>query len=61
MLNQHYATVADYVMALADALRVEYEAIVAHGMVLQIDAPDLAMERHVSYGDRPLADFQEFS
>jgi 5-methyltetrahydropteroyltriglutamate--homocysteine methyltransferase len=60
MLNQHYATLTDYVMALADALRVEYEAIVAHGMVLQIDAPDLAMERHVSYGDRPLADFQEF-
>ncbi|MGH7840467.1 MAG: hypothetical protein ACREQT_02990 [Candidatus Binataceae bacterium] len=60
MLNQHYATLEDYVMALAEALRVEYEAIVGHGMVLQIDAPDLAMERHVSYGERPLKDFQGF-
>jgi 5-methyltetrahydropteroyltriglutamate--homocysteine methyltransferase len=60
MLNEHYRSLDDYVMALADALRVEYDAIIAHGMVLQIDAPDLAMERHVSYGDRPLKDFQEF-
>jgi 5-methyltetrahydropteroyltriglutamate--homocysteine methyltransferase len=60
MLNEHYATLEDYVMALADALRVEYQAIVARGMVLQIDAPDLAMERHVTYGERPLRDFQEF-
>ena len=41
MLNEHYPSIEDYVMALADALRVEYEAIVARGMVLQIDAPDL--------------------
>ena len=60
MLNEHYATLEDYVMALADALRVEYQAIVARGMVLQIDAPDLAMERHVTFGERPLRDFQEF-
>ena len=60
MLNEHYATLADYVTALADALRVEYEAIVARGMVLQIDAPDLAMERHVTFSERPLRDFLEF-
>jgi len=60
MLNEHYATLEEYVMALADALRVEYQAIVARGMVLQIDAPDLAMERHVTYGERPLRDFQGF-
>jgi 5-methyltetrahydropteroyltriglutamate--homocysteine methyltransferase len=41
-------------------LRVEYEAIVAHGFLLQIDAPDLALERHISYKDRPLADFLAF-
>jgi 5-methyltetrahydropteroyltriglutamate--homocysteine methyltransferase len=39
---------------------VEYEAIVAHGFLLQIDAPDLALERHISYKDRPLADFLAF-
>lgn len=60
MLNEHYRTLEDYVGALADALSIEYEAIVARGMVLQIDAPDLAMERHVSYADRPLKDFLGF-
>ncbi len=35
--------------------------IAAHGYVLQIDAPDLAMERHVSYQDRPLSDFLGFT
>ena len=50
----------DYVAALADALRVEYETIVAHGFLLQIDAPDLAMERHVTFAQRPLEDFVGF-
>src|SRR5690242_20193790 len=57
MLNQHYASLDDYVAALAEALRTEYETIVARGFLLQIDAPDLAMERHVTYAQRPLADF----
>jgi 5-methyltetrahydropteroyltriglutamate--homocysteine methyltransferase len=47
-------------MAVSEALRVEYEEIASHGMVLQIDAPDLAMERHVSYAGRPLGDFLGF-
>jgi 5-methyltetrahydropteroyltriglutamate--homocysteine methyltransferase len=57
MGNAHYANDDDYVAAVADALRVEYRYIVEQGMVLQIDAPDLAMERHTSFADRPLADF----
>ena len=60
MLNEHYECLEDYVVALADALRVEYETIVARGFLLQIDAPDLAMERHVSYAQRPLKDFAGF-
>jgi 5-methyltetrahydropteroyltriglutamate--homocysteine methyltransferase len=60
MLNEHYPRLEDYVMALSEALRVEYEAIAARGMVLQIDAPDLAMERHVTYANRPLGDFLGF-
>ena len=39
---------------------VEYEAIVDHGFLLQLDCPDLAMERHISYQDRPLGDFLGF-
>jgi 5-methyltetrahydropteroyltriglutamate--homocysteine methyltransferase len=60
MLNEHYSCLEDYVAALADALRIEYETIVARGFILQIDAPDLAMERHVSYAQRPLKDFAGF-
>ena len=57
MANAHYATLDDYVLALAEALAVEYRAIVEHGLVLQLDCPDLAMERHTLFADRPLADF----
>ena len=60
MLNEYYPSLEDYVAALADALRVEYEAIVARGFLLQIDAPDLAMERHVSYAQRSLKEFANF-
>ena len=57
MANAHYATLDEYVLALAEALSVEYRAIVEHGLVLQLDCPDLAMERHTLFADRPLADF----
>ena len=57
MENRHYGSMPEYVRAVADALRVEYRAIVDHGLLLQIDAPDLALERHTLFADRPLADF----
>ena len=60
MKNEYYETEEAYLEALADALRVEYEAIVGHGFLLQLDCPDLALERHISYQDRPLADFLGF-
>ncbi|HXQ22565.1 MAG TPA: cobalamin-independent methionine synthase II family protein [Candidatus Acidoferrales bacterium] len=60
MLNAHYPSYAEYVTALADALRIEYEYIVAQGFVLQIDCPDLAMERHTSFAGKPLAEFLDF-
>ena len=46
-----------YVADLADAMRAEYEAIAAAGLVLQIDSPDLALGRHVLFPDRPDEDF----
>jgi len=60
MHNDHYASYDDYVMAVAEAMRVEYSAIAGRGFVLQLDCPDLAMERHVSFGDRPLEQFKVF-
>jgi 5-methyltetrahydropteroyltriglutamate--homocysteine methyltransferase len=59
--NAHYDTEDAYLHALGQALRVEYEAIVNAGFLLQIDAPDLALERHVSFQDRPLGDFIDFA
>lgn len=61
LLNEHYDTEDAYLHALGQALRVEYEAIHQAGFLLQIDAPDLALERHVSYQDRPLGDFLDFA
>ncbi|NGM22552.1 cobalamin-independent methionine synthase II family protein [Roseomonas stagni] len=58
--NRHYDSEEAYLAALGDALRVEYEAIVAQGFLLQLDCPDLALERHCSYRDRPLSDFLGF-
>ena len=57
MENRHYATQEDYVHAVASALRTEYRRIIDAGLLLQVDAPDLAMERHTSFADRPIADF----
>ncbi len=58
--NEYYDTMAAYLAALGEALRVEYEAIVNAGFVLQIDAPDLALERHISFKDKPLGEFLRF-
>ncbi len=55
--NTYYATTQQYLQALADAMATEYEAIIAAGLDLQIDAPDLAMGRHIRFRD---ADDQEF-
>lgn len=49
--NQHYATDREYVMAIAEAMRHEYEAIVDAGAFVQVDCPDLAMGRHTAYAE----------
>jgi len=61
MRNEHYDTEDAYLAALGRALRVEYEAIVRHGFVLQIDAPDLALERHITFQDQPVSAFLGFA
>jgi 5-methyltetrahydropteroyltriglutamate--homocysteine methyltransferase len=58
--NEHYETFDRYLAALGAALKVEYDAIVRGGFLLQLDCPDLALERHTSYRDRPLGDFLDF-
>jgi 5-methyltetrahydropteroyltriglutamate--homocysteine methyltransferase len=60
-LNEYYDSEASYLKALGKALQFEYEAIVKNGFVLQIDSPDLALERHMTYAERPLAAFLDFA
>jgi 5-methyltetrahydropteroyltriglutamate--homocysteine methyltransferase len=55
--NQYYPTHADYVEAIGEAMRLEYEAIVNAGFVLQLDCPDLAMARHTGFQDLTESDF----
>ena len=49
--NDHYKTREAYLAALADAMREEYETIVASGLDLQLDCPDLALSRHMLFQD----------
>lgn len=46
-----------YLGDLSEAMRHEYEAIVAAGLILQIDAPDLGLGRHMMYRDLDEAAF----
>ena len=50
--NDFYPTQDAYLEALAEAMRPEYEAIVAAGLILQLDSPDLGLGRHMMYKDR---------
>ena len=56
LMNAHYDTYEAYVFALAREMRKEYE-LIARDFILQIDAPDLAMERTVLFADKSVAEF----
>jgi len=49
--NDFYKTREEYLSALADAMKTEYETIVESGLDLQLDCPDLALSRHMLFND----------
>jgi len=55
--NQYYRSHEDYMHAIGDAMRTEYEEIVRAGFLLQIDSPDLAMGRHSRFKHMDDAEF----
>jgi 5-methyltetrahydropteroyltriglutamate--homocysteine methyltransferase len=57
MLNAYYPSHEAYLAAIAREMRHEYHAIHRAGLVLQIDAPDLAMERTMLFRDLTDAEF----
>jgi 5-methyltetrahydropteroyltriglutamate--homocysteine methyltransferase len=59
LLDAHYGSHERYVMALSREIQKEYELIHATGLVLQVDCPDLAMERGRFFQHDPIERFQE--
>jgi len=57
--NDYYKSEEDYLHAIAEAMRHEYEAVAKAGITLQIDCPDLAMGRHIQYADLPTSEFRK--
>lgn len=59
LLNEYYESHEDYVYALSGELQKEYELISDSGLNLQLDCPDLAMERHWMFKDLSIDEFRE--
>ena len=59
MINAYYDSYEAYLDALAREMKAEYRAIHDAGLILQIDAPDLAMSRTVNFQDKSDAEFQK--
>ncbi|MDE0810555.1 MAG: methionine synthase [Alphaproteobacteria bacterium] len=57
MVNLHYDTFENYVFAMARALKAEYEYIASQGFILQIDSPDMGIERSGYFQDSSLPKF----
>jgi len=55
--NEFYKSQDEYLEAVAEGMRVEYEGIVEAGFILQLDAPDLGLGRHMMYKDLDDAGF----
>jgi 5-methyltetrahydropteroyltriglutamate--homocysteine methyltransferase len=55
--NPDYKTDKEYVFGVAKEMKKEYDYIVSQGHILQLDAPDLAMERSFMFQERPLGKF----
>jgi len=57
--NEHYASDEEYLFAIAEAMRDEYESIARAGASVQLDCPDLAMGRHSAYAKLDLPAFRK--
>lgn len=57
--NEYYQNDEDYLQALAEVMKVEYEKITEAGLILQVDCPDLAMGRHIRFRDEDNATFKK--
>jgi len=59
--NVYYETEEEFLWAVAEAMKPEYQAIVDAGFLLQLDCPDLAMTRHREFANSPVEDFRDYA
>jgi 5-methyltetrahydropteroyltriglutamate--homocysteine methyltransferase len=57
--NDHYPSPEDYLFAIAEAMRHEYETVANAGIIVQVDCPDLAMGKHIQYADLSVEEFRK--
>ncbi len=57
--NEYYPNDEQFLAALAEVMKVEYEKITQAGLILQVDCPDLAMGRHIRFRDVDTATFKK--
>jgi 5-methyltetrahydropteroyltriglutamate--homocysteine methyltransferase len=58
--NRYYATYEEYVEAIADVMKLEYRSITGAGFLLQIDAPEMCIDRNrPDFIDKPVSEFQK--
>ena len=56
--NKYYPTYDAYIRGIADVMKHEYEAIAKAGFILQIDAPEMVLDKHRPENrDKPLSDY----
>jgi 5-methyltetrahydropteroyltriglutamate--homocysteine methyltransferase len=60
MANEHYKTDEEFVYAIAEAMREEYQAIVDAGFILQIDDPDLG-DGWQMFPEMSVADYHKYA
>ena len=59
--NQYYPDHESYLIALGEALKTEYQAIIASGLLLQLDCPDLALSRHMLFTEKSDDEFLDLA
>ena len=57
--DEHYGSHEAYLVAIAEAMRHEYETVARADLLLQIDCPDLAMGRHIQFAHLGVEDFRK--
>src|SRR5262245_2752133 len=59
IVNQYYASRREYLLAVSEAMHEEYKAFTDAGLLVQLDACDLAMDRHDNFANSTLGEFRD--